>query len=96
MLGMKKLSYKSSISFLILFMACFYGGWNCSNKGRNINMETSVTEVRSASNSPRAHILNVLIEGQGPYSWKQNYDSFNVVFLKHDQTRHLGINFGAT
>jgi len=95
-LAMKKLSYKSSISFLFLYMACFYGGWNCSNKENNTRIAPSEAEVKSASNSPRAKIINVLIEGQGPYSWKQNYDSFNVVFLKHDQTRHLGINFWAT
>jgi two-component sensor histidine kinase len=77
-------------------MACFCGGWKCSNKEKNINIDPSVAEVKSASNSPRAQIINVLIEGMGPYAWKRNYDSLNVVFLKHDQTRHLGISFHAT
>ena len=85
-----------SISFLILFMACFSGGWNCSNKEKNINMEPSVAEVRSASNFPRAVIAEILIGGMSPYSYKRNYDSFNVVFLKHDQTRYLMINYRFT
>jgi len=95
-LAMKKLSYKSSISFLFLYMACFYGGWNCSNKENNTKIAPSKAEVKSASNSPRAHIMNVSIDRIGPYAWGRNFDSFNVVFLKHDQTRHLGINFHAT
>ena len=96
MLAMKKLSYKSSISVLFLYMACFYGGWNCSKKESNTRIATSEAEVKSASNSPRAHIMNVSIDRIGPYALGRNYDSFNVVFLKHDQTRHLGIIFGAT
>jgi len=95
-LAMKKLSYKSSISVLFLYMACFYGGWNCSKKESNTRIATSEAEVKSASNSPRAHIMNVSIDRIGPYALGRNYDSFNVVFLKHDQTRHLGIIFGAT
>jgi len=58
-LAMKKLSYKSSISFLFLYMACFYGGWNCSNKENNTRIAPSEAEVKSASNSPRAKIINV-------------------------------------
>ena len=93
---LKKLSYKSSISFLFLFMACFYGGWKCSNKEKNINIEPSVVDVKSASNFPRAVIAEVQIGGMSPYSYKRNYDSFNVVFLKHDQTRNFGINYRFT
>jgi len=74
-------------------MACFYGGWNCSNKEKNINIDPSVAEVKSASNFPRAQITTVLIGGMSPYSYKRNYDSFNVVVLKHDQTRHLLIDY---
>src|SRR6187455_1361609 len=83
----------ASISFLILFMACFYGGWNCSSKEKNVIIDPSVTEVRSASNFPRAVIAEVLIGGMSPYSYKRNYDSVNVVVLKHDQTRHLMIDY---
>ena len=59
-------------------------------------MEPSVAEVRSASNFPRAVITEVLIGGMSPYSYKRNYDSFNVVFLKHDQTRYLMIDYRFT
>ena len=86
----------ASISFLILFMACFSGGWNCSNKEKNINIDPSLAEVKPASNFPRAQITTVLIGGMSPYSYKRNYDSFNVVVLKHDQTRHLLIDYRFT